>query len=305
MGSLLALVLVPWPVALLTVPRLAEVYASVPAGALVAAVLFGIGWGLGGIFWGKAIAALGVALGVSLLMGLLNVFGSPVLLAFTQGPGKLVEPGGLVLLAAVAVMVLGVVVCAATGRYQGKGTPWAGGRHPLLHAVCRRADLLHSFRGALGNGQLWLRLRRADQAGGPQARGPPGRRSQRHLGPGLQRQLRRQCPVRLRLDVPQRHHRPAHSDGSLRYWLWALFMGISWPLGIVLFGIGADRMGGYGAFVAFPMMLVMAILFGNLAGALTGEWRGTSRRPRLVMLAGVAVLAAAFAIFGVASRMTG
>jgi len=80
-------------------------------------------------------------------------------------------------------------------------------------------------------------------------------------------------------------------------------MGVAWPLGIVLYGIGADRMGQFGAFVAFPMMLVMAILFGNLAGAITGEWRGTSTRPRLIMLLGVAVLVAAFAIFGAASRM--
>ena len=48
---------------------------------------------MGGIFWGKAIAVMGMALGISLLMGLLNVFGSPVLLAFTHGPGKLLEPG--------------------------------------------------------------------------------------------------------------------------------------------------------------------------------------------------------------------
>ena len=80
-------------------------------------------------------------------------------------------------------------------------------------------------------------------------------------------------------------------------------MGVAWPLGIVLYGIGADRMGQFGAFVAFPMMLVMAILFGNLAGAITGEWRGTSTRRRLIMLLGVAVLVAAFAIFGAASRM--
>jgi len=93
------------------------------------------------------------------------------------------------------------------------------------------------------------------------------------------------------------------SNGSLGYWLWTLFMGIAWPLGIVLYGMGADRMGAYGAFVAFPMMLVMAILFGNLAGAMTGEWRGTSTRTKTMMLVGVLVLVTAFALFGVASKL--
>jgi len=120
LGSLIALVLVPWPVALLTVPNLAGVYAAVDPRVLVLALLFGVGWGLGGIFWGKGIAALGVALGVSLLMGLINIFGSPVLLAFTEGPGKLLEPGGLTLLTAVAVMIAGVVICSIAGAIKSR-----------------------------------------------------------------------------------------------------------------------------------------------------------------------------------------
>jgi L-rhamnose-H+ transport protein len=95
------------------------------------------------------------------------------------------------------------------------------------------------------------------------------------------------------------------SAGSPGYWAWALFMGITWPLGIVLFGIGAGQMGPYGAFVAFPMMLVMAILFGNLAGVLTGEWKGTASRTRRTMLAGVWILCLAFGVFGVSSRLLG
>jgi len=111
LGSLAALLLVPWPVALWTIPHLGDVFSNVEPSVLIWTLLFGLGWGLGGIFWGKAIAAVGMALGISLLMGLLNVFGSPVLLAFTQGPSKLLEPGGLALLGAVGVMVLGVAIC--------------------------------------------------------------------------------------------------------------------------------------------------------------------------------------------------
>ena len=92
------------------------------------------------------------------------------------------------------------------------------------------------------------------------------------------------------------------SAGSWGYWLWVVFMGVAWPLGVVLYGIGADRMGAYGPYVGFPMMLVMAILFGNLAGDLTGEWRGASAGIKRAMLLGVVVLVAAFALFGVAQK---
>ena len=47
----MALILVPWPVALATVPNLWQVYGSVPPGVLALTLLFGLGWGLGGIFW--------------------------------------------------------------------------------------------------------------------------------------------------------------------------------------------------------------------------------------------------------------
>ena len=48
LGSLLALLLVPWTVALLTVPNLGQVFAQVSPGALLMASLFGLAWGIGG-----------------------------------------------------------------------------------------------------------------------------------------------------------------------------------------------------------------------------------------------------------------
>lgn len=44
LGSLIALVVVPWPLALLTVPDLGGVYQSIPASKLLLTVLFGVGW---------------------------------------------------------------------------------------------------------------------------------------------------------------------------------------------------------------------------------------------------------------------
>jgi L-rhamnose-H+ transport protein len=93
------------------------------------------------------------------------------------------------------------------------------------------------------------------------------------------------------------------SQGSPAYWMGVLFMGIAWPLGVVLFGIGSDCMGDYGPFVAFPMLLVMTILFANLAGALTGEWRGASIRTKATMFVGVLALVASFAIFGLSNTL--
>ena len=115
LGSLIALVAVPWPLAWATVPRLGEVYRVAGFWPIALAFLFGVGWGLGGIFWGRAIVMLGLGLGTSIMVGLVNVFGSPVPLAMKK-PAELFKPGGLLLMAALAVLICGVAICAWAGK---------------------------------------------------------------------------------------------------------------------------------------------------------------------------------------------
>jgi len=307
LGSLLALVLVPWPVVLLTVPDVGAVYRSVDISVVAWALLFGVGWGLGGIFWGKGIAALGVALGVSLLMGLINIFGSPVLLAFTEGPAKLLEPGGLTLLLAVGVMIAGVAICSMAGALKerelaGSAATTSGAaatmRTPFLVGLgfCIVSGLLSAL---VNFGFVYGEplKQKAIELGARPAAAPNVIWAMVFTGNYAVNAI-----YAFGLMFRNKTLGRLVTTGGLHHWAWALFMGIAWPLGIVLYGIGAGRMGSYGAFVGFPMMLVMAILFGNLAGALTGEWRDTSSRPRMTMLLGVAVLVVAFLIFGIASR---
>ncbi len=304
-GSLIALLVVPWPVVLLTVPDLATVYQSVSPKILLLTLLFGVGWGLGGIFWGKAIAAMGMALGISLLMGLMNVFASPVLLAFTEGPGKLLEPGGLILLLAMAIMILGVSVCAMAGaakqrELQAGTAPDESSRVSVPLTVGLTLCVLSAALSALVN--FGFVFGKPIEQAAVQASASPAAAPNAIWALVFTGNYAVNAGYAFWLMWRNKTLGLLASQGTGRYWLWAVFMGLAWPLGIVLFGMGAGRMGDYGAFVAFPMMLVMAILFGNLAGALTGEWKGTSRRPRIVMVGGVAILVAAFAVFGWANK---
>jgi L-rhamnose-H+ transport protein len=249
---------------------------------------------------------MGMALGISLLMGLLNVFGSPVLLAFTQGPRKLLEPGGLALLGAVAVMVLGVAVCAKAGAEKqrdqsGDASDNGAAQHKSRFAVGLMFCVVSAMLSAMVNfGFVYGEpiKQAALEAGASPSAAPNAIWALVFTGNYLVNSL-----YAFALMFRNKTTGQIVSQASLGYWLWVLFMGIAWPLGIVLYGMGADRMGDYGAFVAFPMMLVMAILFGNLAGVLTGEWQDTSTRTRATMVVGVLVLVAAFAMFGLASRM--
>lgn len=303
MGLAIALLAVPWPLAFLTVPHLFEVFSNVRTSVLVTTFLFGVGWGIGSLFWGRAIAAIGMALGVSLMMGLINVFGSPLLLAITA-PRKLTESGGVALLAAVVVTMVGVVVCAIAGHAKERemrspsagssdaGTPFAMG---LMFCVISGILSASVNFGLVFGEPIAVAAKEAGASDVTKYNAIWALVFTGNFSVGVL-----YCSY---LMVKNRTARLLISQGSLTYWLGALFLGLALPLGIVLYGVGASKMGTYGPYVAFPMMLVSSILFGNLAGMMTGEWHGASARTKTTMLAGVAVLVIAFAMFGMANRL--
>lgn len=309
-GSLVALVLVPWPVALWTVPHLADVYRDAGAGTVLLTLAFGVGWGLGGIFWGRAIAAVGMALGISLLMGLINVFGALGPMALRE-PARLVTAGGLTLISAVGVMILGVSVVALAGRLKERdqhAQPAEGEKVPGA-AATRRESFAIGLLYCVLSGVLSASVNFGFIYGKPLSDAA----------------ARLETPVWAQgfaiwalvftgnylvntiyafalmarngtFGVLVRESRPT-------YWLAALFMGVAWPGGIAIYGIAAGKLGDYGAYVGFPMMLVCSILVGNLAGWWTGEWRATGERTRRLMQVGVVTLLVALAVLGLANHL--
>lgn len=51
-GSLFALLLLPWPLVLFNVEDLGALYSTIPDSVFYSVILSGVAWGIGGIFWG-------------------------------------------------------------------------------------------------------------------------------------------------------------------------------------------------------------------------------------------------------------
>lgn len=304
LGSLIALVLVPWPLALLTVPELGTVYAEAGSRLIMITILCGIGWGLGGIFWGKAIAAVGMALGVSLLMGFINVFGSIGPMAIID-PAKLSSKGGMVLIGAVGIMIVGVVLISMAGKY--KEQELSGSDNNADSARPSTPFMLGLIFCVL-SGVLSALVNFGFIYGAPigEAAAETGTRAWATGFAIWALVFTGNYAVNfiyaLVLMIKNKTAGLILSEGKPIYWFWALFMGIAWPGGIAVYGIAANKMGAYGAYATFPMMILVSILAGNAAGALTGEWKGTSNRPKAWMIAGVAVLGIAFIVLGIANK---
>ena len=304
LGSLIALLVVPWPLAILTIKNIGQVYSQVGPGLVVLVFLFGVGWGFGGIFWGKAISALGMALGVSLLMGLITIFGSLGPMAIVE-PSKLATSGGMTLGGAVAVMIVGVVLIAAAGKLREKelasGETGVSAKSSTPFLIGLLFCVLSGPLSALLNFGLIYGNKIAEAA----AKGGASIWAKGFAiwaivftGNYLVNFL-----YALYLMVKNKTMGLIFSQGRLSYWFWAVFMGIAWPGGVVIYGVAVFKMGAYGAYVGFPMLLLCSILFGNLAGAVTGEWKGTSSKPKAIMVLGVLVLFVAFAVLGLSNKL--
>ncbi len=290
-GSLLALLIIPWPVAFLSVPHMVDVYSATSWESLLISFAFGCGWGFGGIFLGLGISALGLSLGVSLISSLNAVAGSVVPLGM-QHPDQLARPAGVVLAIGVAVMTVGITLCGWAGKMKEASSPMRnqGGRRTnishfktgillcvvaailcalvnfaLIFGVEIRSEALRHGSGLVGaNNALWA--------------------------PAFTGNYLVNIAYCCYLLYRRRSYRNFFQPGVGGYWLWALFMGVSWAGGIVVYGLGVAYLGPLGAFLGFPMMLIASILAANALGVLSGEWTEASSKAKRVMAIGVGVL---------------
>lgn len=302
-GSLAALLLVPWPLAILTIPSLSTVYSESSTGAIVLAVVFGAGWGLGGIFFGLGVSAVGFSLGLSLIMGLIAAGGSLIPLV-VQHPEQLTAAPGLVLIGGIALMGFGLLMIAKAGSEK---------------AAAQSAQQPHDqARGSFRIGLLFCVLSGLLSAlvnfafifGAPITQVAVNHGARPEAAPNAVWALVFTSNYLMNvaycgyLLFRNRSFTPFTASGTGSYWLWALFMGVVWAGGIVVYGMGATRVGAFGAFWGFPIMLIASVLTGNVTGVLTGEWTGASSRSKTLMAGGVAVLVLAVIILTYSNQLT-
>src|ERR1700693_1157792 len=74
--SVVGMVLMPWALAIATVPQLGDVYHQSSWSTLIKIMAFGFGWGVGSIFFGFGVVKVGMALGYAVVLGITASLGS-------------------------------------------------------------------------------------------------------------------------------------------------------------------------------------------------------------------------------------
>ncbi|WP_299433884.1 L-rhamnose/proton symporter RhaT [uncultured Maribacter sp.] len=304
-GSLLALLLLPWPLSYFFVDNLWQLYTSIPSSVLIGVVLCGFAWGLGGIYWGRAIANLGMALGVSILMGLINVFGSIVPLSVFE-PNKLFTLGGYVLILAIIIMIVGIIIISIAGKKKEQALAI---RESKVVENKKTGTFRLGLIFCLISGILSSAVNFAFIIGTPITE-----EAVNMLVPNYATSFAIWSLVftanfsintiyAFYMMFKKESLKKLSKGRFSREWIGAIFMGLAWPGGIIIYGIGANAMGPYGAYAGFPMMILASIIAGNLAGALGGEWKNSGVAPRRIMITGILVLCLAFSLLGYSTYM--
>jgi L-rhamnose-H+ transport protein len=80
------------------------------------------------------------------------------------------------------------------------------------------------------------------------------------------------------------------------YWALGISTGLLWFGGIAFYGMGAASLGSLGNIVGWPIFMTIDIIAALFWGAVSGEWKGASRRALAYNWTGVGVLLLAIAV---------
>ena len=283
------LLILPWVIALATVPHLGGVLQQASGSVLAKVAFFGFAWGIGAVLFGQGIARVGLALGFAVILGITSSFGALLPLAILH-PDQLGHP-------------------ARRGADRGDAghdprarLPGGGGEAPRTRAgfrrggfgalgLWRRAHHLHSLRRLFLDAQFCFCFRRGNAATLASGGGFDGHVGQRHLGAGVSCGFLPNAAYCVYL-LNKNHTWGVFLEkaGGAGYVLGATLMGVLWYSGLVVYGMGADALGTLGKIVGWPVFMSLDIIAGILWGFLGGEWKGASRTALGYCLTGIAIL---------------
>lgn len=298
--TLFALVLLPVVVTLSTVLQLGGIYHHAATRVLLDVILFGTGWGVAQVFFGLAVESIGIALIFSLVLGTSAAVGTLIPLVRLH-PERLSTPAGHGVLTGVALVIVGVIVCAIAGRRRER----ASAMREAQPKPSRRMGLGLLLAILCGFGASLINLGLAF--------GAPLVDAARTAGAGaLSASNVVWLPLFFAGAVPnilyclwllQRNRTAAQFRAcGAGHWGLALSMAVLWFGSALLYGLSTVQLGAWGPILGWPVFVSIIVIVASLLGMLTGEWKHSGAAPLRIQWVGVALLVAAVFVLAETSR---
>jgi L-rhamnose-H+ transport protein len=292
--------IMPLGISMLTVPDLGAVLREAPQDIVLKVFLYGALYGFGGMAFALAIQCIGFSMTYGMAIGISAVFGTVVPQVLD---GTLVanfqKPGGLIVLAAFILSMVGVAVCGRAGflkereiAEKGEGNRGFDMRKGLWLVVL--AGILSGIFGvgaAAGKPIDDIASQHGAMAG---FNGYPkyiyltGGTLLTNLVWWLIVCFRRGT-LREFVSIP---------DGAGRlafYYLMALIGGMLWFIQFIFYELGHADMGNF-KFISWGIHMAMLVFFSFVVGLVFREWHNCTRKTIGVLLAGLFILVGSFGL---------
>ena len=292
-----AFLVVPWVIALATIPDLFSVYAETGGSTLALLIVFGAGYGVAAACFGLGVDAIGIALNFAIALGISTAIGS-LLPLVGQHSNAIFTTKGALILAGIGITLLGIVVCAIAGRAKEREL---APKQPAGSQSPRRSfgvGLTFAIIAGIGSPFLNFGLAYGDpllKAAAAHGAGVAAR-SNAIWPPVLTATLIPYLLYCASLWKKNRSFRLFYEPGTGSYWLLGTLMGVLWMGSIALYGAASAAIGSMGPVLGWPLFMSAIIITSSAWGFATGEWRGVRPSTLSIMIAGMALLIAGFVV---------
>jgi len=304
---LFATILIPVTLGPLVVNGLFETCTTAGWAVVILPLLFGLLWGAGSMTLGMSFAFIGLSLAYAINYGAQIAFGSmaPMLLHHSD---QVLTLRGFVIMAGVAVCLLGVVVCGVAGILKTKSLEEKAPKGADKVANDKHPKILIGLLIAFASGILCACYAVAFSYGEDVMKVSQGVPFKNEVWQstfvvtalvlwGGAISSCGYCVIQLTKNGTWKHF--GNSSVGLTLLL-AAAMACLHDGAILFWGLGAANLGDLGVSVGYAAFMSFAIIVGNVNGFLTKEWKGASVVSILVIVLGIAVL-----IVGVCILATG
>ncbi|MHC4888377.1 MAG: L-rhamnose/proton symporter RhaT, partial [Planctomycetota bacterium] len=299
-------IIMPWVIALLTVPALIHVLREAPPSSIFFSFLFGLLWGIGGLTFGLSMRYLGMSLGYAIALGFCAAFGTIIPPIYKGTFGALItHVSGLTTLAGVFVCLIGIAICGWAGICKEKELPAEEKKKAIEEFNFIKGLLVAIFAGVMS----------ACMAFGFTAGEPIAQRAVEHHAPSLWQNN----PVLIVifaggfttnfiwcvfLNIKNRTVKDYLNSRTplVNNYIFSALAGITWYLQFMFYGMGKTKMGKYD-FASWTVLMALIIVFSNMWGLFFREWKGTSRRTHRIIVAGIILLITSTFVVGLGNYL--
>jgi L-rhamnose-H+ transport protein len=295
--SVFALIVMPFLVALATIPDLFSVWKETQPPTILSVAGFAALWGVASMGYGLAVKWAGIAIANAVVLGLNNAIGSIVPIA-VYTPRKLLTAAGIGVTAGVLVMITGIGMCARAGYLRDLARRPAGGAgESAAKAESRKGLIICLVAGVLGAAFNFALISGKPIEAVAVAHGASPSSAPNATWPIA---LTSGCLVAIvycvYLMVRRKNARSYLAPGSGINWVYALAMAALWYGGVMIYGNAVTRLGELGASVGWAVLQSMTVATGAVLGFITGEWRSAGRGIVGRLVAGLVCLIAGIVI---------